>query len=196
MASCELTKGYINKVLLAKELKGVGFSRKSIFNNLIKAGKFDKFLVQHEEQLQDIKEKVKIDLRAYVKKHKKTMAKEEIKLIEEKQRKELEKLKREAEEETSGSEEENETPSNKNKIPPPVSKSIYEDIESDQEPSRRQTQEESKDEKIYNLENDNESLKEEIEFLKNQLKERDEEIVKLKKRNFTLKRKLEAKLKA
>jgi hypothetical protein len=182
--SSETTRSFINKVFLAKKLKHVGFTRKSIFNNLLKEGRFDKFLSQHEENLNNVISHVEIDLREFIKKHKKTIAKEEILLKEEKLRKEIEKAKKDLEDSDSDSEDEfsvKESTGFKQKI-------IDEDeVLSDQEPERVTK---ISEEDFYFMKNDNESMKEEIECLKEQLLEKDNEISKLKKRNFTLNKKL------
>jgi hypothetical protein len=177
--SSETTRSFINKVFLAKKLKHVGFTRKSIFNNLLKEGRFDKFLSQHEENLNNVISHVEIDLREFIKKHKKTIAKEEILLKEEKLRKEIERAKKDLED--SDSDSDDESTGFKQKI-------IDEDeVLSDQEPERVTK---ISEEDFYFMKNDNESMKEEIECLKERLLEKDNEISKLKKRNFTLNKKL------
>jgi hypothetical protein len=179
--SSETTRSFINKVFLAKKLKHVGFTRKSIFNNLLKEGRFDKFLSQHEENLNNVISHVEIDLREFIKKHKKTIAKEEILLKEEKLRKEIERAKKDLEDSDSDSDSDEESTGFKQKI-------IDEDeVLSDQEPERVTK---ISEEDFYFMKNDNESMKEEIECLKERLLEKDNEISKLKKRNFTLNKKL------
>jgi hypothetical protein len=179
--SSETTRSFINKVFLAKKLKHVGFTRKSIFNNLLKEGRFDKFLSQHEENLNNVISHVEIDLREFIKKHKKTIAKEEILLKEEKLRKEIERAKKDLEDSDSDSDSDDESTGFKQKI-------IDEDeVLSDQEPERVTK---ISEEDFYFMKNDNESMKEEIECLKERLLEKDNEISKLKKRNFTLNKKL------
>lgn len=172
--SPELTKNIVNKVFLAKRLKIIGFSKKGIFVNLLKNGSFNELFFPHENELADIMREIEIKLKNFVKENRKVIIKQELLSSEEKAKKEMNKIRSEIQ-----------------KLEEPEK---IEEVNSDQEldslvkvdvtkKSDSSTKEESKE-----ISNDESS--DELEYLKQQLKEKDEEIEKLKKLNFSLNKKL------
>jgi hypothetical protein len=161
--SLPTTNSVVSKVFLVKKLNSIGFSKKSIFTDLLKRKKFDGFLNKYEEPLNLIVCDIEDDFRKFIKQNRKLIMLEELKILEEKSKKDIEKARKELESEPNE----------------PV-EGVEEDIESDVEPDVSDKEESSELEKY----------KAEIDFLNEQLLEKNDEIKKLKKLNFSLTKKL------